>query len=175
MTPAEHPAPRTLVLLRHGKSAYPPGVSDHARPLAPRGIREAALAGRWITAHVPPVDHIICSTATRTRQTLQSTGLITPAVLVDFADEIYEAYAEELLELVSAANPADRTVLLVGHAPGLPALAGQLAGPGSDEAALAGVQAKFPTSAIAVLAVDGDWAGVATGTSRLTAFVVPRA
>ena len=34
-------APRTLVLMRHGKSGYPPGVADHDRPLADRGRREA--------------------------------------------------------------------------------------------------------------------------------------
>ena len=127
MPPAEPATSRTLVLLRHGKSAYPPGVNDHDRPLAPRGNREAALAGGWISANLPPVDHIVCSTATRTRQTLQATGLAAPAMLVDFADEIYQAYPDELLEIVAAASPDDRTVLLVGHAPGLPELAEQLA------------------------------------------------
>ena len=91
------PISRTLVLLRHGKSAYPPGVDDHQRPLAPRGRREAALAGTWIETNLPPIDHVICSTAERTRQTLQATGLLTPTVLVDFTDAIYEAYPEELL------------------------------------------------------------------------------
>ena len=114
------PDVRTLVLLRHGKSAYPPGVSDHDRPLAPRGRREAALAGKWIQQHVPPLDYILCSSAARTRQTLEATGLATPTVLVDVSSSIYEAYPEELLELVTAAPPADRTVLLVGHAPGVP-------------------------------------------------------
>src|SRR3989337_2337943 len=44
---------RTLLLLRHAKSDYPDGVADHERPLAPRGIREAALAGDWVRAHAP--------------------------------------------------------------------------------------------------------------------------
>jgi len=175
MPPAEPATSRTLVLLRHGKSAYPPGVNDHDRPLAPRGNREAALAGGWISANLPPVDHIVCSTATRTRQTLQATGLAAPAMLVDFADEIYQAYPDELLEIVAAASPDDRTVLLVGHAPGLPELAEQLAGPGSDVTALAALSSKFPTSAIAVLQVDGAWADLDEGTTRLTGFVVPRA
>lgn len=166
---------RTLVLLRHGKSAYPPGVDDHQRPLAPRGRREAALAGSWIAGNLPPIDHIICSTAERTRQTLQATTLVSPTVLVDFADAIYEAYPEELLELVAAANPTDRTLLLVGHGPGMPMLAEELAGPGSNLAALGELEAKFPTSAIAVLAVDGDWADIGPNTSRLMDFVIPRA
>ena len=176
MSSADPPPPdvRTLVLLRHGKSAYPPGVSDHDRPLAPRGRREAALAGAWISRHVPPLDSILCSSAARTRQTLQATGLVTPTVLVDVTSSIYEAYPEELLDLVAAAVPADRTLLVVGHAPGLPGLAEMLAGPGSSQEALRNMETKFPTSAVAVVAVDGDWAGVGESTSRLLNFVVPR-
>ena len=69
---------RTLILLRHGKSGYPPGVADHDRPLAPRGERQAALAGAWISQHLPPVDLVLCSTAERTRQTLARTGIMAP-------------------------------------------------------------------------------------------------
>src|ERR1700712_4658208 len=69
---------RTLLLLRHAKSDYPPGVADHERPLAPRGIREAALAGDWLRAHAPAVDAVLCSTATRTRETLARTRIEAP-------------------------------------------------------------------------------------------------
>src|SRR6202035_2354332 len=66
---------RTLVLLRHAKSAYPAVVADHERPLAPRGEREAGLAGDWLRAHLPAIDAVLCSTATRTRETLARTGI----------------------------------------------------------------------------------------------------
>jgi len=165
--------PRTLVLLRHGKSAYPPGVSDHDRPLAPRGRRGAALAGAWITENLPVIDHVLCSTAERTRQTLAATDLLKPSVLVDYTDEIYEAYPEELLTLVTAASPAERTLMLVGHAPGIPALAQLLAGPDSDQDATARMQTKFPTAAIAVLQLDGDWADATAGNAVLTHFGRP--
>ncbi len=177
MSSAEPPSRdvRTLVLLRHGKSAYPPGVSDHDRPLAPRGRREAALAGQWILQNAPTLDYILCSSAARTRQTLEASGLVTPTVLVDVSSSIYEAYPDELLELITAAPPADRTLLLVGHAPGVPGLAEMLAGPGSDTEALRNMDAKFPTSALALLQVQGQWADVGAGTARLVDFVVPRA
>jgi len=165
---------RTLVLLRHGKSAYPPGIDDHRRPLAPRGRREAGLAGGWIRKNVPPIDHIICSTAERTRQTLDASGLVTPAALVDFTDEIYGAYPEELLGVIAAANSSDRTLLLVGHAPGIPGLAESLADSGSNQAALSAMLTKYPTSAVAVIVIDGDWADIADAPSRLIDFVVPR-
>lgn len=82
---------RTLVLLRHAKSAYPPGVGDHARPLAARGIREATLAGDWLRSAAgpdPAVQAVLCSTATRTRQTLERTGIEAP---VSFIDDLYDA------------------------------------------------------------------------------------
>ena len=180
-------SPRTLILLRHAKSAYPPGVPDHERPLAARGEREAALAGAWIADRRTSIDRILCSSAARTRQTAVAAGLtarpaptatagstvqITP---VTYTDDIYDAYPDELEGLIRTVDPADRTVLLIGHAPGLPGLAEDLAGSGSDEAALSRMRSKFPTSAVAVLTVDGEWADVGRGaTTALVDFVVPR-
>ena len=171
--PAQEPAHRTVILLRHGKSAYPPGVPDHDRPLSPRGTREAGLAGSWISRNLPRVDRVICSTATRTRQTLAETGLAA-GVPVSYTKAVYEAFPEELAELLTALAPEERTVLLVGHAPGIPALAEQLAGNGSDPGALDRLRTKFPTSALAVIAVDREWPSLPDGHCRLTAFVVPR-
>ncbi len=63
---------RTLILLRHGKSAYPDKVKDHDRPLAPRGVRQAGLAGKAIRRFGHEVDLVLCSTAERAQATLQS-------------------------------------------------------------------------------------------------------
>ena len=174
MSAVPTPAARTLILLRHGKSAYPPGVGDHERPLAPRGRRQAGLAGRWIAANLAPIDHVICSTAERTRQTLDTSGLATPTALVDFTDQVYGADVEDLVPLIAAADAGDRTLLVVGHAPGLPDLAEELAGEGSDPSALDAMRAKYPTSAVAVLELDGEWAEIPTAPSRLVDFVVAR-
>src|SRR3954467_9521492 len=75
--------PRTLLLLRHAKSDYPTGVADHERPLAPRGEREARLAGDWLRAHAPAVDAVLCSSATRTRETLVRTRIDAPVNVLD--------------------------------------------------------------------------------------------
>ncbi|MDT5172030.1 MAG: phosphohistidine phosphatase, partial [Mycobacterium sp.] len=74
---------RTLVLLRHAKSAYPDEVADHDRPLAPRGQREAGLAGDWLRTNLPAIDAVLCSTATRARETLAHTGIEAPVRYVD--------------------------------------------------------------------------------------------
>jgi len=128
-----------------------------------------------MTRNAPALDYILCSSAARTRQTLESTGLVTPTVLIDFTSAIYQAHPEELLELVTAAPPADRTLLLVGHAPGVPGLAEKLAGPGSNTEALQNLESKFPTSALAVITIEGQWTDAGDGAAKLVDFVVPRA
>src|SRR5690349_22144621 len=108
----------TLLLLRHAKSDYPDGVADHERPLAARGIREAAMAGDWIRANVPPIDAVLCSTATRTRQTLARTGIDAP---VRYVDRIYDATPGTVIDVINGVESefgADvSTVLLIGHEP----------------------------------------------------------
>ena len=74
---------------------------------------------------------------------------------------------------MKAASPAERTLLLVGHAPGVPALAQLLAGPDSDQDAIARLRTKFPTAAIAVLRLEGDWADATAGSAALTHFDRP--
>lgn len=162
---------KTLLLLRHAKSDYPSGVGDHERPLAPRGVREAALAGDWLRAHAPAVDAVLCSTATRTRQTLERTGIDAP---VQFVDRIYDSTPGIVLAEVNGVDDAVETLLVIGHEPVMSGLTLGLAGPGSDPAAIAEVEAKYPTSAMALLTVPGSWRDLQLGTAQLAAFHIPR-
>ena len=94
-------AERTLLLLRHAKSDYPDGVGDHARPLAPRGVREAALAGDWLRANAPRVDAVLCSSATRTRQTLERTGIEAPT---EYLDRLYDSTPGITLDVINGVD-----------------------------------------------------------------------
>jgi len=173
-------AGRTLVLLRHAKSAWP-DVPDHERPLARRGQRDAPVMGRWLrtAGHVP--DRVLCSTARRARETWE---LAQPALgaspPVSFEDRVYGGSAPELLDLIHRAPRTAKTLLIVGHAPGIPELAFMLAGaaaprrgtvPGST---VERMKTKFPTAAIAVLELTGNWSQLDPGAARLTSFVTPR-
>lgn len=162
---------RTLLLLRHAKSAYPPGVVDHERPLAARGIREAALAGDWIRANAPSVDAVLCSTATRTRQTLARTGIEAPAV---FDDRLYDATAGTVIDVINGAADVD-TLLVIGHEPTMSQLAVGLADPHtSDKTAAEQISTKYPTSAVAVLRTEKPWEALTLRGATLVAFHVPR-
>jgi phosphohistidine phosphatase len=163
---------RTLLLLRHAKSDYPAGVADHDRPLAPRGVREAALAGDWLRAHTPAVDAVLCSTATRTRQTLERTKIDAP---VRFADRLYDATPGAVIQEINGVDPDVETLLVIGHEPAMSAVALGLATPdGSNTTAADHISTKFPTSAIAVLRTANPWDQLTVSSAALVTFHVPR-
>lgn len=163
---------RTLILLRHAKSDYPDGVADHERPLAKRGIREAALAGDWIRENLPPVDAVLCSTATRTRQTLERTGISAP---VTFVERLYNATAGIAIEVINGAPEAANTLLVIGHEPVMSSLALSLASLDASDPDVAGqIAMKYPTSAIAVLHTDRHWSQVELRSATLDRFHIPR-
>jgi phosphohistidine phosphatase len=163
---------RTLVLLRHAKSAYPDGVADHDRPLAPRGKREAGLAGDWLRANLPAIDAALCSTATRTRQTMARTGIDAP---VRYVDRLYDASPGMVIEQINGVADDVSVLLVVGHEPTMTQLALGLANPLTVNAdAAERISTKFPTSAMAVLRLNGSWTDLEIGSVQLADFHVPR-
>jgi len=164
-TPANRPAQafglpddaRLLLLLRHAK-AVPSDEGngeafDRARELAPRGQADAAALGAWLHGSGYRPDHILVSSSVRTRETLDGLGLpgaTTPTV----TDALYLAGASDLQALLRDVPEAARSVLLVGHNPGLHELAWHLASAGPADRAL---DRGFPTCAFAAFAVRGPW------------------
>jgi len=163
---------RRLLLFRHAKSDWP-DVADHERPLAKRGRRDAPVAGRWLgeSGYVP--DAVVCSTARRARETweLAAAGLAEAvpgaAPPVRYEPRVYEATVLGLLMLVREFDGDLGTVLVVGHNPGLAELTVGLAAPPPEP------PAAFPTAAVAVLGLPGDWADAGPGEGRLLAFAIP--
>ncbi len=163
---------RTLLLLRHAKSDYPVGVSDHERPLASRGKREAELAGDWLRTHTPAVDAVLCSTATRTRQTLERARIEAP---VSYVDRLYDATPAAVIDEINRVHPDVETLLVIGHEPAMSSVALGLATPdGSNTNAAEHLSTKFPTSAIAVLRTAHPWDRLTLSSAALVTFHVPR-
>ncbi len=140
---------RTLVLLRHGKSDWSGGEADMSRPLATRGRRQAPDTGRWLAGHCAAIDLAVVSPATRARETWDLVAAeLDPAPSTRVDDRVYAASARDLLDVVAELGDVTRTVVLVGHNPGLEDLAGMLTGK----------PVRLLTSAVAVLGVPGSWA-----------------
>jgi phosphohistidine phosphatase len=158
-------AQRTLILVRHAKSDWSTEEPDQARPLAPRGRREAPGIGAWLAANVDPVDLVICSPATRARQTWQlASATLDPAPPVRQDDRLYGASPTELLTVLAELPDELETVALVGHNPGLADLVEFLSGEPRE----------MKTSAVAVLRWAGSWADAESREATLDA-TTPRA
>jgi phosphohistidine phosphatase len=150
----------TLILLRHGKSDWSGGEPDQMRPLARRGRRQAPEAGRWLADNVGDIDLALVSPAERTRQSWRLAAAelaVAPPFRED--DRIYGASASSLLGVVREL-PADlKTIVLVGHNPGIEDLA----------SLLTGERVTMPTSALAVITVSGSWSTAAQHSAVLRA------
>jgi phosphohistidine phosphatase len=164
----------TLYLLRHAKSSWSdPTLADRERPLSPRGRRDAErIAEHCLRLEIAP-ELVLCSTAQRTRETLE---LIRPALgaaaTVSLEPELYAASAESLLERLRAVPEGVGSVMLIGHNPGLQDLALVLASAGTE---LERLEAKFPTAALATLTLPAEtWSRVSRADAVLAAYVVPK-
>lgn len=158
--------------MRHAKSDYPPGVADHDRPLAPRGIKQAGLAGDWLRSHAPAIDGVLCSTATRTRETLRNTRIDAP---VRYSERLYATTPGAMIDEINTVDDGVSTLLVIGHEPTMSGLALMLGGAGDTNITAAErISNKFPTSAIAVLTVPCAWKELELGVATLVDFEVPR-
>ena len=164
-----------LVLMRHAKAAWPQGVPDQDRPLAQRGRDDAGVAAGLFGRDVPVPGLVLCSPALRTRQTWEiACAQIDPAPPIRYEDSIYGARTDDLIDLAHAMAEDTATVLMLGHNPTMARTVLALVGPASSDPAVAQVQRKFPTCAIAVLTLDAAWADLAPGAAALESVSIPR-
>ena len=169
-------AGRTLLVLRHSKSAYPEGTADFDRPLAPRGLRDAVTLGTWIRDHGLLPDLVVCSAAARARQTwdVVSDQLVwadEDGGVVRYDPRLYQADPGDLIGIIQETPPEVVTLALVGHNPAVADLVHILTGdtgPGGQ----AGLS--FPTSALAVMGVRRGWDRVAPGSGSLGGYWTPK-
>lgn len=166
---------RQLVLVRHAKSAWDdPTLSDHDRPLATRGRRALPRLQSHLASLGREPDVVLCSSSRRTRDTLAGVRSAFPrAITVEVEERLYGASAGDLLGRLRNVDEAARCVVVIGHNPGLQDLAVLLAGGGDDDAS-AQLQRKFPTAAAVTISVDGDWADLGIGASRIESLFTPR-
>jgi phosphohistidine phosphatase len=188
-------AAKRLLILRHAKSSWDdPGLDDHDRPLAPRGRKAAAAMAGYLHATGIQPALVLCSSARRAVETLEG---VSPGGERLIEPDLYGASATELIERLRRVPDDIGSVMLIGHNPAMQTLVLRLAA-GGDEAAterspaagreeqttgrgrsatspdLAEVQRKFPTAALATLAVECAWSELGPGCARLASFVRPK-
>ena len=168
----ETPIPR-LYLLRHGKSSWDdPALADHDRPLAPRGRRAAKLIRNHLREAGIRPELVLCSTATRARETLERVGPgLGDDTEVRIDAVLYTFSATDLLKELRTVRADRASALVIGHNPALQELALHVARGGTHLEALA---RKYPTAALATLELSCEWAELGPRTASLVSLVRPQ-
>lgn len=121
---------RRLILLRHGKSDWHAGAAtDHARPLNPRGRRDAPRVAAELVARKWVPSHVWSSDAARTRETyMLMAPSFNPSPEAVFDNALYLGDLEAIRKRLSSVGDECTTAMLVGHNPGWEEAASILSG-----------------------------------------------
>lgn len=141
-------------------------MRDFDRPLNKRGLKAAALLGKFMRREKLNPRLIISSPAKRARLTaslIMENGVLEGDLRYD--ERIYEADAERLLKVVSQIDEAVDMAMLVGHNPGLEELL----------YALTGEHLEMATATLAQISLKLDkWSAVTQKSGRLKSLVNPK-
>ena len=159
---------KSLLVMRHAKSDYPPSIADDFdRPLSKRGRKDLTCMAKLLTSAENPPDLILSSSAVRAERTAaaMATALKIEAGTFCCEDRLYLASPAGLS--AAAANLPERanSALIVGHNPGL------------EEwiSLLCGADLRLPTAGVAALSLDiTGWEQVHEAQGQLRWFAIPR-
>jgi phosphohistidine phosphatase len=159
---------KNLYLIRHGKSDWDADYGlDHDRPLAPRGQRDTDKVGAYLgRASVQP-DLILCSSAARTRETLDRIAAAAGwRAGVSIREDLYLAAPADVIALIASQRPDIRTLAVIGHQPFTGEVAARFLGSRHLE---------IPTGCVIGMEFDAaSWADVTHGRGRLLMHLLPR-
>ena len=157
---------KTLLIMRHAKSAYPPEISDDFdRPLNKRGRADLPRIARLLAAYGPRPEVVLASAARRAHETaaglVESLGL--PASALHLDDALYLSSASTLTQAATGLPDSAQTGLIIAHNPGMEEWIGELTG----------AHIALPTAGLAAVELNiHSWREISRG--RLLYFVVPR-
>jgi phosphohistidine phosphatase len=167
---------RRLYVLRHAKSSWDdPGQKDHDRPLAPRGRKAVKLLAAHVEAAGIRPEVVLCSSSRRTRETLEG---VEPGGETLIEKRLYDANCSELIQRLRELPAGTESAMVIGHNPALQMLVLKLVAQRNDSAgqgAIADIERKFPTGALATLTFTCDWGELSAGCAGLVAYVRPKA
>lgn len=155
-----------LILMRHAKSSWSHAGPDHDRPLNDRGVRSAKALGKWLRSNGHMPDHVLCSSAKRTRLTLDYLDLDIPC---EFSRDLYLADPDTLFH--SLQGTTGNCILLIAHNPGIAEFADQIVAIPPDHPRFD----DYPTGATLVAEFHRDnWSEIELHSADVLDFTVPR-
>jgi phosphohistidine phosphatase len=161
---------KTIILLRHAKSSWDEHwLPDMDRPLSERGKNNAPRMAQLLASHYAAIDLILCSPAKRTRETVVHFAEVFEKNFdteITYVENIYEAHASELYEILRTLPQEANSVMIVGHNPSLTNFTNRFEGPFFDN---------IPTCGIVVLESKiENWADFDDKNTHVAHFYFPK-
>lgn len=148
-------------------------MTDAERPLTVRGRDDAARLGDYLAAQQLLPELVLCSSATRTRETLACLGVMIPTIL---SDKLYLASAGDMLAQLQQCDDMVQHIMIIGHNPGMHELVVRLMDEARDEQDIKRLALKFPTCAFARMEFTLDrWQSLAFNQGLLERYIISKA
>lgn len=164
-----------LILLRHAKAERgTPEISDHDRALAPDGKRAAAAMGAAMRSLGLTPDVILVSSSLRTQETLGALEPWEDRPNIETMSGLYMANYHQIRDILRELPETMRSVLVIGHNPGIHELAQWLASDAASNPArpdLARLAEEYPTSALTEFIITTPWHKLGGAGATLQRFV----
>ena len=169
------PLMHQLLLLRHAKSSWDDAkLADRERPLNGRGRRAAAGMREAMHRLGLAPDLVLVSPALRTVQTLEALEPWDETPLIEHVEALYLATPPQILAVLRDVPETVRSVLLIGHNPGMHEAARALMADTPPSEMSRRLGEGYPTGALAEFTIPGPWLRVGPGSGRLIRFLTPR-
>ena len=134
---------KRIILYRHAKSSWEDlNIDDFDRQLSSNGLVDAEYTANIIGTKIILPDLILCSSALRTRQTIDAVRKKNPFIEIEYDDNLYLSEVFTIDYLISEVANEVETLLICGHNPGLTEFLNQKTNNSYDE---------IPTSCIVVI------------------------
>ena len=159
---------KEIFVLRHAKSSWDNvNLSDHDRPLADRGIKDAAKLCAFVKKRGHKLDKVLCSTAKRAKETydLIADGFNYEIDKTTFTDKLYFGDVTDVIRDLRELDDSLNSILIVGHNPTLHHLVELLTNEQID---------RFTTCNLAIISQDGEWITLNSHKCSLKSLIRPK-
>ena len=159
---------KEIFVLRHAKSSWDNvNLSDHDRPLANRGIKDAAKLCAFVKKRGHKLDKVLCSTAKRAKETydLIADGFNYEIDKTNFTDKLYFGDVTDIIRDLRELDESLNSILIVGHNPTLHHLVELLTNEQID---------RFTTCNLAIISQDDEWITLNSHKCSLKSLIRPK-
>ena len=118
---------KKLIIIRHCKSSWSDlNLNDFDRPLNNRGVQDGNLMSKELSKKIDKVDLLFSSSSKRTRLTADFFIEVINIKKINFMDELYHSSSENIINILKKISSTKKSVMVIGHNPGLTDLVNKL-------------------------------------------------